>query len=79
MTLKKFVMAKNEPDWFVQKRQASFDLISQLPMPPIQRFDYHNWQLTPPTTDIIKTKVSSTDDYVLMDIFDSLEAYPEII
>lgn len=80
MTLEKFAMTTDEPTWFTQKRQASFELIDKLPLPKMQRFNFSNWQLTPSTEAIIKTKVPTTcDDYILMDIFDAMTAYPEII
>ncbi|HIY91599.1 Fe-S cluster assembly protein SufD [Companilactobacillus sp. HBUAS56275] len=80
MTLEKFAMTTDEPTWFTQKRQTAFDLIDKLPLPQMQRFNFRSWQLTPATETIIKTDVPTTyDDYVLMDIFDAMTAYPEMI
>lgn len=80
MTLEKFAMTTDEPTWFTQKRQASFELIDKLPLPKMQRFNFSNWQLMPSTKAIIKTDVPTTyDDYVLMDIFDAMTAYPKMI
>lgn len=80
MTLEKFAMTTDEPTWFTQKRQTAFDLIDKLPLPQMQRFNFRSWQLTPATETIIKTDVPTTyDDYALMDIFDAMTAYPEMI
>lgn len=73
-------MTSNEPAWFAQKRQSAKALIEQLPMPQIQRFNFRNWQLTPETNGQIATKVSSDhQDYVLMDLFEALLVYPDLI
>lgn len=77
MTLENLTI--NEPDWFVQKRLTALDLIDELPLPTIQRFDFHNWQLTPPTETIIKTNVVPRDDYILMDLFEALNEYPDLV
>jgi ABC-type transport system involved in Fe-S cluster assembly, permease component len=66
-----FATENNEPEWFVEKRKAAFNKMSNLPLPSIQRFDFHNWKMTPETTDILKTNISGTDQYVLTDIFDA--------
>lgn len=80
MTLEKFAMTTDEPTWFTQKRQASFELIDKLPLPKMQRFNFSSWQLAPSTEAIIKTNVPTIcDDYILMDIFDAMTAYPEMI
>lgn len=77
MTLENLTI--NEPEWFVQKRLAAFNLIDQLEMPKMQRFDFHDWQLTPPTKTIIKTNVASEDNYILIDLFEALKKYPDLI
>lgn len=77
--LVQFATKNNEPKWFVEKRKAAFNKISDLPLPSIQRFDFHNWKMTPKITDIIKTNISGTDQYVLTDIFDAARDYPELM
>lgn len=77
MTLENLTI--NEPDWFVQRRLAALDSLEKLSLPTIQRFDFHNWQLTPPTETIIKTNVASRDDYILMDLFAALNEYPDLV
>lgn len=77
MTLENLTI--NEPDWFVQKRLTALNSIEKLPLPTIQRFDFHNWQLTPPSETIIKTKVASQDNYILMDLFEALNEYPDLV
>lgn len=77
MTLENLTI--NEPEWFVQKRLAAFNLIDQLEMPKMQRFDFHDWQLTPSTKTIIKTNVASEDNYILIDLFEALKKYPDLI
>lgn len=74
-----FATENNEPEWFVEKRKAAFNKISNLPLPSIQRFDFHTWKMTPETTDILKTNISGTDQYVLTDIFDAVRNYPELM
>ena len=77
MTLENLTI--NEPDWFVQKRLTALNSIEKLPLPTIQRFDFHNWQLTPPSETLIKTKVASQDNYILMDLFEALNEYPDLV
>ncbi|WP_442886113.1 Fe-S cluster assembly protein SufD [Companilactobacillus sp. HBUAS56257] len=78
-TLNNLVKVENEPTWFTEKRQQAQKLISKLPLPKMQRFDFHDWQLTPPTTKIIRTKLPKADDFVLMDIFEAMNEYPDLI
>lgn len=77
MTLENLTI--NEPDWFVQKRLTALGLADKLPLPTMQRFDFHNWQLTPPTRTIIKTNIASPDNYILMDLFDASNEYPDLV
>ncbi|KRN98107.1 Fe-S cluster assembly protein SufD [Companilactobacillus kimchiensis] len=71
--------ANEEPDWFIQKRQAAFDLIDKLALPEIQRFNYRNWQMLPEITKIISNPITEQADYVLTDIFEAIKKYPELI
>ena len=77
MTLENLTI--NEPDWFVQRRLAALDSFEKLSLPTIQRFDFHNWQLTPPTETIIKTNVAPQDDCILVDLFAALNEYPDLV
>jgi len=69
----------NEPDWFAQKRRMAWDVMDELAMPEIQRFDYHNWKMLPEVTQIIPTPTTPNKDYVLTDIFEAAKKYPELI
>lgn len=68
-----------EPDWFIEKRRMALDVMDELSLPKIQRFDFHNWQMTPDVVGSVTTPVISTDDYELMDIFDAINKYPELM
>lgn len=68
-----------EPDWFIEKRRMALDVMDELSLPKIQRFDFHNWQMTPEVTNRIKTSVSDNKNYELMDIFDAIIKYPELM
>lgn len=68
-----------EPDWFIEKRRMALDVMDELSLPKIQRFDFHNWQMTPDVTGNVTTPVTSNDDYELMDIFDAINKYPELV
>lgn len=68
-----------EPAWFVEKRRMALDVMDELPRPTIQRFDFHNWQMTPDVSNRITTTVTPNKDYVLMDIFDAINEYPELL
>ena len=69
----------NEPEWFIQKRRMALDVMDELPLPEIQRFDFHNWQMTPDVSEQIRTSVPSNQNYVLTDIFDAINEYPELL
>ncbi|CAJ1201581.1 Fe-S cluster assembly protein SufD [Companilactobacillus nantensis] len=69
----------NEPAWFVEKRRMALDVMDELPRPTIQRFDFHNWQMTPDVSNRITTTVTPNKDYELMDIFDAINEYPELL
>lgn len=69
----------NEPEWFIQKRRMALDVMDELPLPEIQRFDFHNWQMTPDVSEQIRTSLPSNKDYVLTDIFDAINDYPELL
>jgi len=77
--LMQLATANNEPEWFLQKRRMALDVMDELALPEIQRFDYHNWQMLPETTEIIPTKLASNKDYVLTDIFGAAKKYPELM
>lgn len=82
MTLEKlvaFATENNEPEWFIEKRKMAFDVIDELPLPKMQRFDFHNWKMTPEVDQIIPTEVQSNGDYVLTDIFTAIHEYPKLI
>ena len=49
----------NEPEWFIQKRRMALDVMDELPLPEIQRFDFHNWQMTPDVSERIRTSLPS--------------------
>ncbi|AYE37227.1 Fe-S cluster assembly protein SufD [Companilactobacillus zhachilii] len=68
-----------EPDWFIEKRRMALDVMDELSLPKIQRFDFHNWQMTPDVKGNVTTPVTSNDDYELMDIFDAINKYPELM
>lgn len=69
----------NEPAWFVEKRRMALDVMDELQRPTIQRFDFHNWQMTPDVSNRITTTVTPNKDYELMDIFDAINEYPELL
>lgn len=69
----------NEPDWFIQKRIEALKLMDELEFPKMQRFDYHRWQLTSETSQIIHSKFEDSQDYILMDIFEATKKYPDLI
>lgn len=77
--LEQLATENHEPAWFVQKRLQALKNISELTLPKIQRFDYHNWDLLPNITEIIKTSFESKKDYILTDIFNALHEYPDLI
>ncbi|MQS75475.1 Fe-S cluster assembly protein SufD [Companilactobacillus halodurans] len=77
--LKQIALANGEPDWFVETRLKARDLIEQLSLPKMQRFDYHSWQMTPDIKQIFHTDLKSGSDYILMDFFEALKEHPEII
>jgi len=77
--LMQLATANNEPEWFLQKRRMALDVMDELALPEIQRFDYHNWQMLPETTEIIPTKLASNKNYVLTDIFEAAKKYPELM
>jgi len=69
----------NEPEWFIQKRRMALDVMDELLLPEIQRFDFHNWQMTPDVSEQIRTSLPSNPNYVLTDIFDAINEYPELL
>lgn len=77
--LVKIATENQEPDWFIEKRRMALDVMDELSLPKIQRFDFHNWQMTPDVTGNVTTPVTSNDDYELMDIFDAINKYPELM
>ncbi|EHL95124.1 FeS assembly protein SufD [Lentilactobacillus parafarraginis F0439] len=38
---------RGEPHWFTARRLAAVDQMVDLPLPEVQRFDYHRWPVTP--------------------------------
>jgi FeS assembly protein SufD len=77
--LVKIATENQEPDWFIEKRRMALDVMDELSLPKIQRFDFHNWQMTPDVKGNVTTPVTSNDDYELMDIFDAINKYPELM
>jgi len=77
--LQKFATDNHEPDWFIQKRLAAFKLIETLPLPAMQRFDFHNWKMMPAVERIIPSQVENNQKIVLTDMFDALKNYPELM
>lgn len=69
----------HEPDWFIQKRLRALDKLDDLSLPQIQRFNYRNWQLLPEITKIIHSNTTKNENYILTDIFQALNDYPELI
>ncbi len=77
--LLKLATENHEPDWFVQKRLDALKMIDNLPLPEVQRFDFHNWKMMPDVETIIPTKVSANKNIVLTDIFEAINKYPDLI
>lgn len=77
--LVQFATENNEPNWFIEKRKMALEVMNELPLPTIQRFDFHNWSLTPASSQIISNDLNSVDNYVLMDLFQAIQKYPELM
>lgn len=77
--LVQFATNNQEPDWLVQKRRLAMDMIDKLPLPKVQRFDFHRWKMLPDVKKIIPTSVAHNDQYVLTDIFKAAHEYPELM
>lgn len=77
--LVQFATENNEPNWFIEKRKMALEVMNELPLPTIQRFDFHNWSLTPASSQIISNDLNSADNYVLMDLFQAIQKYPELM
>lgn len=77
--LVQFATENNEPNWFIEKRKMALESMDELPLPTIQRFDFHNWSLTPASSQIISNDLNSADNYVLMDLFQAIQKYPELM
>jgi len=77
--LLKFATENNEPDWFVQKRLAALKLMADLPLPEVQRFDFHNWSMLPDVEKILPIQLGENKDVILTDIFSAINKYPELI
>lgn len=71
--------ANQEPNWLIEKRRMALDVMDELGLPDIQRFDYHRWNLTPEIEGMISNTFSQGKDYVLTDIFQAARDYPELM
>lgn len=60
-----------EPEWFLQQRQAALKLISQLSWPVIPQFHFHDWPLIAPmdsqicTSDVPKVDPANLDNFII--------------
>ncbi|MGL5886099.1 MAG: hypothetical protein ACRCY2_08780, partial [Bombilactobacillus sp.] len=60
-----------EPEWFLQQRQASLKLISQLSWPVIPQFHFHDWPLIASmdsqvsTSDVPKVDPANLDNFII--------------
>lgn len=69
----------HEPEWFIQKRLQALKEMSELSLPKIQRFEYHNWDLLSDITKIINDTNKHDKNYILTDIFAAMNEYPELV
>lgn len=58
-----------EPSWFLQQRQAAFKLISQLTLPVIPQFHFHDWPLIAQTDLQVRNSVVPKIDLSDLDNF----------
>lgn len=77
--LKELATDNQEPDWFVKRRLEALELMGELNLPEIQRFNYRTWQMTPDIESILPTQIKPHQDVILTDFFTAVKEYPELI
>jgi len=53
--------------------------MADLPLPEVQRFDFHNWSMLPDVEKILPIQLGENKDVILTDIFSAINKYPELI
>lgn len=71
--------ANQEPNWLIEKRKMALEVMDELGLPEIQRFDYHRWNMIPEVEQIIPNIFLNREKYILTDIFQAAREYPELM